>query len=346
MVTALLAAELWIAGGTLVSAQGERQVAVQVSAGRIARLADEAPAGANLLDAKGLWLAPAVIDAHVHLSVAGELPAVAQAELRAGIAAVLDLGEPERLLPRLAGLAPLHVLFAGPLLTAPLGYPTQSWGKDGYGLPLSTPAEARAAVGRLQKAGARMIKLAFDDRYPVLSPEVAKAAVDAAHALGLNAAAHALGIKLVRRALDAGCDVLAHTPVEPLPEDLVTEIGARRLWVVSTLKAFGGSATAVENLRHLRAAGARVVYGTDLGNAGTAPGVDAGELALLSAAGLSAPEILQAATAAPAELLGLGGLGALAEGREASLLALKRDPRIDPTALSDAAWVLIGGVRQ
>ena len=36
--------------------------------------------------------------------------------------------------------------------------------------------------------------------------------------------------------------------------------------VVSTLAAFGGSPAAVDNLRRLHAAGATVLYGTDLGN--------------------------------------------------------------------------------
>ena len=348
MVQAILAAaELWIAGGTLVSPQGvHRASAVCLREGRIAALADSPPKGARTLDARGLFLVPAVIDAHVHLSVAGELNAVANAELDAGVAAVLDLGEPERLLPLLPGLLPLHVLFAGPLITAPKGYPTQSWGKDGYGLELSTPEQAVQAVERLVKSGSRMVKLAFDDRFPLLSPEVAEAAVAAAHRHGLKVAAHALSAAMVKRAMAAGVEVLAHTPVEPLPEALVHEAGVRKLHVLSTLKALGGSPAALDNLRRLRAAGARIVYGTDLGNQGTAPGVDGGELALLASAGLTPAEILQAATEEPAALLGLSYLGALTPGRDASLLALPDDPAAKADALAHPAWVLIKGVRR
>ncbi len=348
MVQAILAAaELWIAGGTLVPAQGApyRQ-ALCIREGRIAALAVAPPAGAQVLDATGLYLVPAVIDAHVHLAVAGELQQVAVAQLDAGVAAVLDLGAPERLLPALAGLAQLRVLFAGPLLTAPRGYPTESWGKDGYGLPIASAAEARAAVERLHRSGAKMVKLALDERFALLSPEAAKEATGAAHALDLKVAAHALSVAMIRRALDAGVDVLAHTPSEALPADLVREIGARKLTVLSTLKAFGGSAAALQNLRQLRAAGARVAYGTDLGNQGTAPGVDGGELLLLAAAGLTPHEILQSATAVPADLLGLADLGALAPGREASLLALPTDPLTHADALAHPTWVMIRGVRR
>ena len=341
-----LMADFWIVSGTLAGHAPAGPCAVHVQGGRIVAIEASAPEGAETLDAKGLFLAPALIDAHVHLSVAGELAKVAEAERKAGIAAVLDLGEPERLLAQLPGLRPLRVLFAGPLLTAPKGYPTQSWGKDGYGGELATVADARAAVERLAKAGASMVKLAFDARFPLLDPKVAKAVAEAAHARGLKVAAHALDVKMVRRALDAAVDVLAHTPVEPLPPELVREIGARKLHVVSTLKSSGGAKAAIANLGKLAAAGAVVVYGTDLGNQFTAPGVDADELGLLAQAGLSPAAILRSATSEPASLLGLRDLGAIEVGKAASLLALPSDPALDATALALPAWVLIDGVRQ
>ena len=95
----LLSAELWIAGGRLLDAQGSRPAALAVEAGRIAGEAPKPPAGAKTIDASGLLLLPAFVDAHVHLSVAGAVLEVAAAELRSGVAAVLDLGEPERTLP-------------------------------------------------------------------------------------------------------------------------------------------------------------------------------------------------------------------------------------------------------
>ena len=341
-----LVADFWIVHGSVVDAGAARQAALHVKDGRIVEVARAAPDGAPTMEARGLFLVPAVVDAHVHLSVAGELGKVAKAELSAGVAGVLDLGEPEKLLPALGGLAPLRVRFAGPLLTAPKGYPTQSWGKDGYGGELSTTEDAKAAVDRLAASGASMIKLAFDGRYALLEPAVARAAVAAAHARNLKVACHALQIAMVRRALDAGCDVLAHTPSEALPDDLVHEIGARKLSVVSTLRAFGGAPAAVANLRKLKAAGAHVVYGTDLGNQDTAPGIDAGELALLTSAGLTAAEVLHAATAGAAAFAGFPDLGGLAPGKAASLLALPTDPLLDPAALAKPAWVLIDGVRQ
>jgi len=342
MTALLLSAELWISGGRVLEGSSLRATTIAVDRGRIAGEAEKPPPGARTIDAKGLVLLPAFVDAHVHLSVAGDVAEIARAELRGGVAAVLDLGEPERLLPLSA--APLRVLFAGPLLTAPRGYPTQSWGAGGYGLELATADDARAAVQRLAKAGARFAKLAFDRRFPLLDAAVAHAATQEAHRLGLRVAAHALEVEMVRRALDAGVDVLAHTPVEPLPGDLVAAIGARRTWIISTLHAFGGTQNALANLRRLRSAGARVAYGTDLGNQGTAPGIDAEELALLAQAGLSPAEVIAAATSAAAELLADPDLGRLTKGAAASVIGVSEESLKDVRLLAQPRLVLIDGV--
>jgi imidazolonepropionase-like amidohydrolase len=341
MTALLLSAELWISGGRVYDGGGLRAAAIGVERGRIAGEAAAPPPGARTVDASGLVLLPAFVDAHVHLSVAGDVAQVARAELRGGIAAVLDLGEPERLLP--LAFPPLRVRFAGPLLTAPRGYPTQSWGANGYGLELATVEEARSAAQRLAKAGARFVKLAFDRRFPVLDAAVARAAVDEAHRVGLLVAAHALDVEMVRRAMDAGADVLAHTPTEPLPDDLVAAIGARRTWVISTLHAFGGTPQALANLRRLRRAGARVAYGTDLGNEGTAPGIDPQELSLLAQAGFSSAEVVAAATSAAAELLGEPELGRLSKGAAASVIGVREEALKDVRLLAKPGLVLIDG---
>jgi imidazolonepropionase-like amidohydrolase len=112
----------------------------------------------------------------------------------------------------------------------------------------------------------------------------------------LPVACHALGDRDAAAAAAAGCDVLAHTPVEPLAG---TTIDAwRGKTVISTLMAFGGGDDAVDNLRRLHDAGVTVLYGTDLGNRRVA-GVDDDELRLLGDAGLDDDEIRASMTTAP-----------------------------------------------
>jgi imidazolonepropionase-like amidohydrolase len=226
----------------------------------------------------------------------------------------------------------LRIRFSGPLLTAPGGYPTRSWGVNGEGLEVATAGEARGAVQRLANNGARFVKLALDPRFPLLAPDVARAAADEAHRLGLLVAAHALEASSARLALDAGADVLAHTPRDPLPADVLARIKGK--WVISTLRAF---AVAPERLRALKEAGARVAYGTDLGNQDTAPGIDARELALIEDAGVNP---LAAATSEAASLLGLPDLGRLTVGSSASLLAVRS---LLPVDLAAPEWMMIDG---
>ena len=87
---------------------------------------------------------------------------------------------------------------------------------------------------------------------------------------------------------------------------------------------------ATENVRRLRAAGVRLIAGTDAPNPGTASGVSMhGELRLLQRAGLSAAEALAAATSAGAEAFGIDDRGRIAEGRIADLVLVDGDLEID-----------------
>ena len=83
---------------------------------------------------------------------------------------------------------------------------------------------------------------------------------------------------------------------------------------------------ALENVRRLRAAGVRLIAGTDAPNPGTASGLSMhGELRLLLRAGLTAAEALTAATAAGAEAFGIDDRGRIAEGRLADLVLVDGD---------------------
>ena len=78
---------------------------------------------------------------------------------------------------------------------------------------------------------------------------------------------------MTRLAVSAGIDVLAHTPfTERIGPRLLARAAASQIWI-STLDVHGPGAaeTARANLSDFRAAGGRVLYGTDLGN-GDRPG--------------------------------------------------------------------------
>ena len=121
---------------------GGEAVALRVEHGRITAVAPTLdPGELPVVDLGGRTIVPAFVDSHVHLTYAPAGPTLADH----GIAAAVDLGAPLDRLPPSDGP---KVLVAGPLLTAPGGYPTQSWGRDGYGLEVADAKEGAAAVVR------------------------------------------------------------------------------------------------------------------------------------------------------------------------------------------------------
>ena len=311
---------------------GGQAVTIEVSDGAIVAL-DPEQSDAEVVDGGGGYVVPAFIDSHVHLAYYDAADELA----RNGVAAAVDLAAPESFL---AEDLPIRVLQSGPMVTAVGGYPTRSWGSGGYGIECADADAAVAAVERLHAAGAEVIKLPVTGSAQ-LDDEALAAAADRAHALGLPVASHALGEDEAARARAAGADLLAHTPTQALSEGTVTA------WadggVITTVRAFGGGADAVENLQRLHQAGATVLYGTDLGNTRTAA-IDASEIEHLLAAGMSPADVLAAGTSTPAEYWGLDTLGDLAPGKAASLLLVDTDPLDDPTVLAEPRAVWLDGV--
>ncbi len=321
-----------LVGGTVV---GVGRVDVTIRDAQVEAVGAAAE-GVERVDVSGRFLAPAFIDSHVHLSY---YPVGAQLLAR-GVVAAVDLAAPLDAFS--VDVQPLTLLASGPMLTAVSGYPTQSWGSDGYGLEVASAAEAEAAVDALVKDGAALIKTPFTSA-PTLADDVVAALVARTHEHGLKVFAHALAASDAQRAAAAGVDVLAHTPVEVLDAATIQAFSGRA--VISTLSAFGGSAVTVQNLRDLRAAGARVLYGTDLGNSRDA-GIQAAEILLLQQAGLDGAAILASGTSVPAEYLGLQGLGAIAPGKRAALLVLAQDPLENPETLAEPVQVYVDGRAQ
>jgi imidazolonepropionase-like amidohydrolase len=113
--------------------------------------------------------------------------------------------------------------------------------------------------------------------------------------------------------------------------------------VITTLAAFGGRESTVENLRTLRAAGATVLYGTDLGNTREA-GPSTREIDLMRQAGMDDAAITAAMTTAPIAWWKLP-LATFEPGAEATFLVLDADPRVDADALVTPREVWLRGKR-
>jgi imidazolonepropionase-like amidohydrolase len=286
------------------------------------------------------FVMPAVADRHVHIELSS--PA---AVLAGGVTAVRDLAWPAaRILP-LADASELPtfdgplIRAAGPMLTAPGGYPTRDgWAPPGTGREVTSPEDAASAVEELARLGAAAIKVSLNaEAGPTPSDAELAAICDAAHTAELPVTAHAQGAGQVERALGAGVDELAHTPWTRLA-DPVIETAASRIRIVSTLDilSFGRDTpeirTALDNLRRFHVAGGSIVYGTDLGNGEIPPGIHEREARLMREAGMEPEEVLEAMIRAPLE-----------PDAPADLVELASSPLEDLSALGEVRSVIRSG---
>ena len=210
---------------TLIDGTGapplERAI-VRIEDGRIASIdrgVEDVPAGVEVIDGRGLWAAPGLIDTHVHLDLAGmeSLPLF----LAAGVTTIRDLGGPlEGLLAARRALADgaagPRLLFAGPFIDGdPPTWPAQQPGSN-------EPDAAVAAVDERLAAGADAIKL-----YTTLPLESARRCIE--HVDGRVPVTGHLGRTLSSEAMAAGIDGLEHALLTPYndfaPEELRTAPG-------------------------------------------------------------------------------------------------------------------------
>ncbi|HEV2951438.1 MAG TPA: amidohydrolase family protein, partial [Actinomycetota bacterium] len=262
-----------------------------------------------------------------------------------GVTAVRDLGWPvERIFP-LADASEMPsfdgplIRAAGPMLTAPDGYPMRDgWAPPGTGRELTSPEDAVVAVEELARLGAAAIKVSLNaEAGPTPSDAELAGICDAARAADLPVTAHAQGKGQVERALGAGVDELAHTPWIRLSDEVIQAASAQ-MRIISTLDilSFGRDTpeirTALDNLRRFHVAGGTITYGTDLGNGSIPPGIHTREARLMVEAGLEPEEVLEAMIRAPLE-----------SDAPADLIALGTSPLDDLRALEDVKLVIRAG---
>jgi imidazolonepropionase-like amidohydrolase len=207
------------------------------------------PAGATLIDGKGKWVVPGLIDSHVHFFQSGNLytrpdaadfnawmpyakevernkarlPATFKVWLASGVTGVVDIGGPfwnfeVRDAAAKSPAAP-RVAVAGPLLSMidrvklDLGDPPI--------IKIASADEARALVRRELQRKPDFIKVWFIHRQGDdlgAQAAIVKAAADAAHAAGVRLAVHATELIVAKASLRAGADFLVHS-VEDEPVD-------------------------------------------------------------------------------------------------------------------------------
>jgi imidazolonepropionase-like amidohydrolase len=140
-------------------------------------------------------------------------------------------------------------------------------------------------------------------------------------------------------------DALEAVPDSEMVKWNVPGMITRAGWTAPDFEAFRAS-RANQDLfvRLFRAAGGRVVAGSDAANQMLVPGASLiRELELLVHVGFTPTDALLAATRDAATLLGADSLGALVQGRMADLVILGRDPTSDISNLRSVEQIMVRG---
>ena len=234
----------------IVVIRGDEIVAV----GRQSEVDASAPKRIDLGDAT---IVPGVVDLHVH--------DLGRGQRLSPVTTVRDVGAPEFALASVRDEpGEPHVTFAGPILTAPGGYPASVGLDEVAGIVHNVP-EARAVVRRLARKGVSVIKVAVEWKggadWPVLSPAQLEAIVDEAHGQGLLVTAHVTSMAAARRAFESGVDELAHMPCVGEDSALMRQLVVQGVEIVGTLHVRSERCPVLAYAQAFVRAGGTLLYG-------------------------------------------------------------------------------------
>lgn len=204
------------------------------------------PAGAEIVDTRGMSLLPGLWDMHVHTMLLGHsdydhwdkvyparfekeiMPAAAKQLLLAGVTSARDLGAPLEASINVRnrikkGEIPGPTLYVSGPFIQKKAYP----GTEDFRWGVNGADDARAKVRKVAEAGVDVIKLIDQDQ---MVPEEIMAIVDEAHKYKLPVVAHSHRPDEIRLGLKYGVDCFEHTGLataSEYPADVIAAIQER-----------------------------------------------------------------------------------------------------------------------
>lgn len=352
---------------------------VVVREGVIASIHDGAPPatpGVRRVDVGGMYVMPGLMDAHVHVGAEDQ----ARRALLSGVTTMRSMGSSHYADVGLRELEEGGHMDIPEVLAA--GYhvrpgPAEEFFQDHpelgdwYGTELTGADAVRAMTAALVSRGVDFVKTNATERAGLPNTDPRKqlytegelrAMVEEAGRSGVPVAAHAHGDAGGRAAVSAGVRSIEHGTY--LSEETLALMAERGTYLVPTIAivrdltiAGGDYDNAVLNIRgrhmlprvqemarNAHRLGVTIVAATDTGYGPNSTTTLAHELMELVDVGLSPLEALRAATVNAAELFGVADRkGRVAEGLEADLIVLERNPLENIGVVQDVLMVVADG---
>ena len=353
-----------------------RDVTVVLSGGRITQVGVNAihPADALVIDLRGRWLLPGLIDAHTHISSL----AAARRALESGVTTVRSASTSNfqdvsiRELVRAGKLAGPDMLAAGVFISPDLGESVLADPRLGsLAGGVNTLDELRRVVNVNADRGVDVIKTRGTERagHPNTDPRKQsyteaqlRAVVEEAAKRGLPVLAHAHGDEGAYAAVKAGVRSIEHgTYLSDSTLRLMARTGAFLVPTYTTLidlrepggdyddpvlhvRALHMIPVAQRMVRRAKELGVRVVTGVDTQYGATSVSRVSHEVVSFTELGFTPLEAIKSATSLAAECLGLGQkTGRIASGFEADLIVIEGNPLEDIRMIQDVTIVISNG---
>ncbi len=341
----------------------------------------EQAAEAEVIDFGSGTLLPGLIDSHVHLAFDGGPTPVermksstdhellvlmlhsARQLLAAGVTTARDLGA--------RGFLDVEVkkgidagLSEGPRMVVANRPITVTGGHCWFmGCECDSLESIRQAVRLHHRSGADVIKVMATGGnmtagsapwHAQFGLEELQTIVHEAHRLGKKVAAHAHGTPGIKLAVEAGVDTIEHCSWQTeegdrrFDEAVAASIAAAGIYVCPTTNCRAQQMPRWEQraatLARMRAAGVKIIAGTDAGINNAPHRQYVGGLEALAASGMTELEVIEAATSRAALALGVETVtGTLEPGKDADLIALNGYPLEDLGALRNLSMVMARG---
>jgi imidazolonepropionase-like amidohydrolase len=355
----------------------QRNVTVVMRAGRIESIsASAAPGGVTVLDARGRYVVPGLIDAHVHISNLRALRTALESGVTtarsSGVSSYVDVGMRE-LVKRGAVMGP-DLLASGyhvrPVIAEEAFFDSPELA-DLLTRRVTTVDAMRRVVRANLARGVDWIKVLAteragtpdtDPRKQVYTEEELRAIVQEAATKNVPVQAHAHGAEGALAAVRAGVRSIEHGTY--LADETLQLMAKQGTFFDPTMEAMkdvadvGGDydnrdlqLRGQHMLPRLREAiaganrlGVKIVAGSDTGYGPASVGRLSREIADLVEAGLAPLAALQAATLTSAQMLRLEQhIGQVASGYEADLVVVERHPLEHIATLQDPLLVISNG---